>query len=187
VALGIPIGAVGGLLFAVFALETSVAWSDMMNPQPGGPAERWLSQYSAPLDLAILGAIFWPAMLLLWTGMNPQRRGLHDRLAASMVVGKSKVPVQYGYFPGYGPVYGLPGALPPDAVSPDGWPGAAGPDASSPPGGFPTALPPSPDPNSAWTGPGARPEARDRLHVATINRRSRRTPSTASSYTSPTC
>ena len=171
VALGIPIGAVGGLLFAVFALETSVPWSDMMNPQPGGPAETWLSQYSAPLDLAILGAILWPAMLLLWTGMNPQRRGLHDRLAASMVVGKSKGPVQYGYFPGYGPVYGLPAAVPPDAVPPAAWPGAAVQDAPSATGGSPSALPPSPDPNSAWAGPGARPEASDRLHVATINRR----------------
>jgi uncharacterized RDD family membrane protein YckC len=184
VALGIPIAAVGGLLFAVFALETSVPWADMMNPQPGGPAETWLSQYSAPLDLAVIAAFLWPVMLLLWTGMNPQRRGLHDRLAGSMVVGKSKALVQYGYFPGYGPVYGLPGAVPPGAVPPDGvppaaWPGGegaagvAGHDPSSLPGEalYGSAQPPSPDPNSAWSGPGAGPETRDRLHVATINRR----------------
>ena len=181
VALGIPIGAVGGLLFAVFALETSVPWTDMMNPQPGGPAEAWLAQYSAPLDLAILGAVLWPAMLLLWTGMNPQRRGLHDRLSGSMVVGKHTGPVQYGYFPGYGPVYSLPvdaspGAVVPGTVPPAGWPGAdgtAGQDPSSP-AGDPSNPQPSPaGPSSSWTGlvPGARPETRDRLRVATINRR----------------
>jgi uncharacterized RDD family membrane protein YckC len=177
VALGIPIGAVGGLLLAVFALETSVPWSDMMNPQPGGPAEAWLAQYSAPLDLAILGAVLWPLMLLLWTGMNPQRRGLHDRLAGSLVVGKNTGPVQYGYYPGFGPIYSLPGATPPGAVPPGAWPGMPGAageadqDTSSPDGVTPSEQWSAQNPNSPWTAPGVRPEARDRLHVATINRR----------------
>jgi uncharacterized RDD family membrane protein YckC len=177
VALGVPIGAVGGLLLGVFALETSVPWSDMMNPQPGGPAEAWLAQYSAPLDLAILGAVLWPVMLLLWTGMNPQRRGLHDRLAGSLVVGKSGGFVRYGYYPGFGPVYSLPGAIQPGAVPPAAWPGAPGAasatdqDRPSPDGAELPVAGSEPNLNSPWTGPGARPETRDRLHVATINRR----------------
>jgi hypothetical protein len=35
VALGIPVGAVAGIFYAVFAFETQVPWSDVLNPQTG--------------------------------------------------------------------------------------------------------------------------------------------------------
>ena len=119
IAVGIPMAAIAGLLYGVFALENAVPWADLINPQPGGPTEAWLSTWSVPFDLAILGAVGWPALLLVWTAASPQRQGLHDRLAGSLVVGKDPArPALYGYYPGYGPAYGPPGTLPPGVVPP---------------------------------------------------------------------
>jgi uncharacterized RDD family membrane protein YckC len=126
IAVGIPMAAIAGLLYGVFALENAVPWADLMNPQAGGPTEAWLSTWSGPVDLAILGAVGWPALLLVWTAASPPRQGVHDRLANSLVVGKDVArPALYGYYPGYGPAYGPPGALPP-GVMPSGEIGPAG-------------------------------------------------------------
>jgi uncharacterized RDD family membrane protein YckC len=142
-ALGIPMSAVAGLLLGVFALETSVPWQDLLNPQPAGPTEAWLANWSGVLDIAILAAVGWPALLLIWTGANPRRQGLHDRLAGSLVVGKARASASayYGY-PAYGPAFGAPGSVPPVAVPPGVVP--------------PGPLPPGVVPPDAWpTIPGA--------------------------------
>jgi hypothetical protein len=197
-ALGIPMAAIAGLLLGVFALETSVPWQDMLNPQPGGPTEAWLGNWSGILDVAIVAAVGWPALLLVWTGANPRRQGPHDRLAGSLVVGKAKAlaPAYYGY---YGQVFGPPGSVPP-AVQPSGSmppaalvdqseapagaaateddrppipeaPGLEPPAAGSPkPYGVPPGQVPGPDQRSAWLAPLGQ-LGRTGVHVATVNRR----------------
>ena len=185
VAVGIPMAAVAGLLFAVFALETSVPWPDLLDPKSGGPAEAWLSKWSLPVDLALLGALGWPGLLLASTAASPKRQGLHDRLAGSLVVGKARAipPSPFGYYSGYGPAYGPPGAVPPGVVPPSAWPpgvvppGAAPGDLQAPaPGpadfqGAPPDAPSSPGGISPWLAPPDQSEARPALRIATVNRR----------------
>ena len=194
-ALGIPLGAVAGLLLGVFALETSVPWQDLLNPTPGGPAEAWLSKWSGLLDLAIVGALAWPALLLASSAVSRKRQGLHDRLAGSLVVGKIRAiaPAPYGNYPGYGPVYGLPGTVPPGIVPPNEWPpGVAAPGATpgedqvgpASSGGVdaPTAGPADADgaptdgsstPGGAppWLDPNAPSDRRSALRDTAMNRR----------------
>jgi uncharacterized RDD family membrane protein YckC len=114
-ALGIPLAAVAGVFYGVFAFETSVPWSDVIDPQPGGPAEAWLSGWSGPLVLALLVAVMWPLALLIWTATSPTRAGAHDRLAGSLVVGKVSAPtwIASTYGPGYDPSRGMSGYGPP--------------------------------------------------------------------------
>jgi uncharacterized RDD family membrane protein YckC len=85
------------------------------------------------VDVAMLVAIGWPCVLLLSTAASPTRKGLHDRLAGSLVVGKGG-PSWAGS--GYGPVYGppgYPGYGPPPGYVPPGVPPASG----RPPAGLP--------------------------------------------------
>ena len=179
ISVGIPIAAVAGVYYAVFAFETSVPWSDVMNPQAGGPAEAWLSSWSGVLLLAIFVAVGWPAVLLITTATSRTRQGLHDRLAGSLVVGKAATPRWVGsaYGPGTGPGYGQPGygpplgywpppGIPPPGDSPE--PGA--PAGSQPAGSQPASSPPTssqgtpPDagagnPSQGWSQSQWRPEA----------------------------
>ncbi|MGD0121090.1 MAG: RDD family protein [Candidatus Limnocylindrales bacterium] len=189
-AVGIPMATVAGLLFAVFALEASVPWQDLLDAKPGGPAEAWLSKWSLPLDLALLGAVAWPGLLLASMAASPRRQGLHDRLAGSLVVGKTRAipPTPYGYYPGYGSAYGspgtiLPGTVPPGVVPPGAWPpGVVAP--GSPPADLdapaaesadgevvPTDGSSAPGGISPWLAPPGRSDARPALLVATVNRR----------------
>jgi uncharacterized RDD family membrane protein YckC len=161
VAVGIPIGAFGGFFIAVFAMIDAVPWSDLRDPQAGGPADAW----SGILTLIILFAVAWPLMLLIWTAASATRQGLHDRLAGSLVVGKwtggwvPRAP-SLGYGPGYG---GYPGYVPPGIVAP----------------GLPPMPPISPrNPAASGAGPQEiwRDSVRDAgapavLHPATIGRR----------------
>ena len=180
VAVGIPIGAFGGFLVTVFAMIAAVPWSDLRDPQAGGPADAW----SGILTLIILFAVAWPLMLLIWTAASPTRQGLHDRLAGSLVVGKwtgGWVPGAAG--PGYGPGFGgYPGYVPPGIVGP-GTPPISSPGMA--PGTAPGSaesgeqLEPSPrNPASSGAGPWGiwRDSVRDAeapavLHPATIGRR----------------
>ena len=194
-AVGVPMAAVAGLLFAVFALETSVPWPDLLDPKSGGPAEAWLSKWSLPLDLALVGALAWPALLLASTAASPIRQGLHDRLAGSLVVGRARAvpPPPYGYYAGYGPANEPPGTVPPGVVPPGlvppgAWPPGAWPAGVVPPGGTPGDLEaPAPGPAdvqegptdwssspggiSPWLAPPGQSEARPALRIATVNRR----------------
>ena len=170
VAVGIPVACLAAVLYGGFAFFSSMAWSEAMNPTPGGQADAWLSTWSAPLDLAVLITMSWPLVLLVWTVANPYRQGLHDRIARSLVVGKGTppwadavrwpgygpgfVPPAHGLPPGYwappgqdaGPGYGSPA----DAWSPSSWPPGALPPSvlppgALPPGGPPGTMPPGPD------------------------------------------
>jgi uncharacterized RDD family membrane protein YckC len=122
VVVGVQIGAVAGILYAVFAFEATVPWSDVLNPQTGGPADLWVSRWSGLLLLALLGAVVWPALLLIWTATNPTRQGPHDQLAGSLVVGRDTRPLAAR---GLAPEKWVPGALPPGSTS-DATTGAEG-------------------------------------------------------------
>ena len=125
VAIGIPVGAFAGILYAVFAYETTVPWSDVLNPQPGGPADAWLSRWSGVLLLALLGAVVWPVLLFIWTATSPRRQGPHDRVCGSLVVGKdAEIRAAYGAPPLEWMAGSPPLALPPGA-SPGMSPGSA--------------------------------------------------------------
>jgi len=168
IAVGIPMGAIAGVLYGALAFESTVPWPDVTNPKSGGPADAWLANWSGPLDLAILGALLWPALLLVWTIASPSRQGLHDRLADSLVVGKgiARVPAFYGYYKGPGQVFGPPGAWPPGAVPPRAVPPRAWPPGAVPPEWWPPrAVPPdSVTPGSGQPGP---PAADERLPGST--------------------
>lgn len=188
-AVGLPMAAVAGLLFAVFALETSVPWPDLLDPKQGGPVETWLSKWSLPLDLALVGALVWPGLLLASTAASQRRQGLHDRLAGSLVVGRARaIPLPpSGYYAGYGPAYGPPGMVPPGVVPPGAVPPGAWPPGVVPPAATPGDLEaPAPGPDdqeapaygfsspggiSPWLAPPDPSEARPALRIATVNRR----------------
>lgn len=194
-AVGMPMAAVAGLIYGVFALETSVPWQDMLDPKPGGPVENWLSTWSLPLDLALLGAVGWPGLLLASSAASPRRQGLHDRLAGSLVVGKARAipPAPYGYYTGYGSPFGPPGAMPPGVVPPGAWPPgvvapgatlgenqpgpASGTDLEAPrPGstdaeGLPADGSSASGGTSPWLAPHGRSDARPTVRIATVNRR----------------
>ena len=114
VVVGVPIGAVAWILYSVFAFEAMVPWSDVLNPQTGGPADQWVSRWSGLLLLALLGAVVWPALLLIWTATNPTRQGPHDQLSGSLVVGRDRRPLAAGSLP---PADVVPGAFPPGVTS----------------------------------------------------------------------
>jgi len=184
-AVGIPMGAFGALVVTAFAMFQAVPWSAIRDPQPGGPADAW----SGWLTLALVVAVGWPLLLLVWTAASPWRQGLHDRLAGSLVVGRASasfVPGRPGW-PGYRPVYGpvfpaatvLPGGAPPGPAGqapaptglagdgPTGLPATGGggqaPDVTPPGGLEPTTRP--------VAGEGAAEGAPDVIHAATIGRR----------------
>jgi uncharacterized RDD family membrane protein YckC len=110
IAVGTPIGAVAGIFYAVFAFETVVPWSDVLNPQTGGPADQWISRWSGLLLLALVAGVAWPALLLVWTATSSTRQGPHDRLADSLVVGRD---ARFQGAHGRPPAAWMPGALPP--------------------------------------------------------------------------
>lgn len=157
VSVGIPFGAFAGVLYGVFAFETSVPWSDVVSQSPGGPAEAWMSTPSGLLlTVAMLLMATWPVLLLIWTAASQTRQGPHDRLAGSLVVGKAATrwagagqrpgyPPAFG--PGYGPGYG-PGFVLPFGMPVPGSPAAM--DASP----RPSADGESTDPNADQDAPG---------------------------------
>ena len=166
VALGIPVGAVAGIFYAVFAFETQVPWSDVLNPQTGGPADAWLSTWSGVLMLAAVGAVVWPALLLILTASSPTRQGPHDRLAGSLVVGKD---ARGRVADGRPPLEWMPGAMPPDA-SPDGIAAAE----SAPSGWDEPNEPGQPgvaDQGPVWLRTVDDSDERPKIHSATVGRR----------------
>ncbi|HEX7611761.1 MAG TPA: RDD family protein, partial [Candidatus Limnocylindrales bacterium] len=131
--IGIPSAGAAGFLYGIVALESSVPWSEVANPQPGGAAETWLAAWAGPILVAMLAFFIWPVVLLLWTATSPKRQGLHDVAARSQVVGRAPALAGFGYSPGQIPGY-----------PPDGWP----PGFVPPPGGWPAvnqSAPPAPD------------------------------------------
>ena len=170
-ALGIPVGAVAGIFYAVFAFETQVPWSDVLSPQVGGPADAWLSTWSGVLMLAAVGAVVWPALLLILTASSPTRQGPHDRLAGSLVVGKDATyPVAYGR----PPLAWVPGAMPPWALPPDASPDGSAAPKSAPGGSDEPREPGRPgvaDVGPVWLRTVDDSDAPPKLHSATVGRR----------------
>jgi hypothetical protein len=152
VAVGIQTAGLAGLFYVIFAMIAAVPWSEVRDPQPGGPADAW----SGVVLLTMLVAAGWPVLLLVWTAASPSRQGLHDRLAGSLVVanapwlwmpGAAPMPgfgpgYGPGYDPGYGPGYG-PGPAPNPGVAPAGArePENVGPEFGSGEGQRPGAMP----------------------------------------------
>src|ERR1035437_9099346 len=90
VAVGVPIAAGAGLFYGVLAFEASVPWSEIINTQTGGPADARIAAWSGALLLAVVAAVGWPVLLLIWTAMSPSRRGLHAGLAGAGVCGQGR-------------------------------------------------------------------------------------------------
>ena len=146
VVVGVPVASLAGLIYGVLAFETSVPWSDVLNPQPGGPAEAWLSTWSDALFLAIILGVSWPTMLLLSTYLSRMRQGLHDALAGSLVVAQVAWPNWAAH--GYGPAFGAAPYGP--QAAPGAWPTGAPP--GVPPGAWPPGVLPPATPSDAPAG-----------------------------------
>jgi hypothetical protein len=80
--IGIPTAAGAALIWTVLAMVASVPWSDIQNPQEGGPAAAWSGILMAEMILAAS----WPFLILISTAASPVKQGLHDRVAKSLVV-----------------------------------------------------------------------------------------------------
>jgi hypothetical protein len=189
VSVGIPSAGAAGFLFSIVALESSVPWSEVVNPQPGGAAEIWLASWAAPILVAMLALFVWPVVLLISTAASRTHRGLHDVAGRSQVVGRVRATFGYGHpveqMPGY-PYGAWPaGVLPPPGAAPGFDHSAAaatgGVDAPSTPAGPgsspPTEAAPAPDGPPAleraplWTGSRGADDTPVRLRGATIGRR----------------
>ena len=100
------------------------------------------------------GSMAWAAVLLVSVGANSLKRGFHDRLAGSIVLGKA--PRGWAGYPQWGP------AAPPSAGYPQAgypaWPTAGGyPQAGYPQGGYPAGRPPAGYPPSSYPPAGYPP------------------------------
>jgi uncharacterized RDD family membrane protein YckC len=98
-------------------------------------------------DLVSWGSLIWLIVLIVSAGTNPLRRGLHDRLAGSIVVGPAQAVAGW---PGYPyPPQGAPGySYPPQA-----WPGYPPQGPAYPPQAWPGYPPQGPVyPPQAWPG-----------------------------------
>lgn len=135
---------------------------------PGTPLDPWLDVISG---IVFLGAL-WVLLLLLSSASNRQRRGVHDRMGRSIVVGVQKRAVwspPYPAYPGY-PTAPQPGWTPPGTWSAPGQQGSAidwqtppAPGVPGVPGASSPAEPSAPDrpgpsrPADAPTSPDATP------------------------------
>lgn len=181
VALGVPAAGAAGAAVGGLAYLSSVPWSEVTNPQPGGQAEAWLKLWEAPLYGAAILASFWPVLLLILTRSSPTKQGLHDRLAGSLVVaavGRAQSasfaagPWIGPNSPGRGQPPGYWALPPPGAVQPGEEPApgqwSAGP--VPPAVGSPDGAPPQVDYTEAW-GPDGVPGTASTTHPATVGRR----------------
>lgn len=105
-------------------------------------------------SLGSWGSIAWAAVLLVSAGANSLKRGLHDRLAGSIVIGKA--PRGWTGQPQWGP------AAPPPAGYPQAgypaWPTAGGyPQGGYPQGGYLAGRPPTGYPPSSYPPAGYPP------------------------------
>jgi uncharacterized RDD family membrane protein YckC len=180
--IGVPTAGAAGFLYGIVALESSVPWSEVANPHPGGVAETWLAAWAGPILVAMLAFFIWPIVLLIWTAASSTRQGLHDVAARSQVLGRAPLLIGSGYsagqLPGYPGGSWPPGFVPPGFVPPPGgWPSVnqsadaapAAPQAPQAPDG-PVPLQ-TLDPAPVWPRPGDRTDTPSRLRGATVGRR----------------
>ncbi|HEX7490109.1 MAG TPA: RDD family protein [Candidatus Limnocylindrales bacterium] len=167
VAVGLPVGALGAMLFSAMAIETTVPWSEIVNSSSGATTSSVLTNWSLLLDAAMLVLVLVPIFLLVGTIASATRQGPHDRLAGSLVVGRAASPMiaepyGRGAFPGQlsgqGPEQ-IPGQGPGQPGTPGYWPGYENPPGVGPSYGAPPEYPPSapdatPDaPGGGWSAP----------------------------------
>jgi uncharacterized RDD family membrane protein YckC len=103
-------------------------------------------------------SIAWSIVLLVSVATNSLKRGLHDRLAGSIVLGKA--PAVWATYQPWGPAGAPPAGYPP--VGYPAWPGAgAYPQGGYPPTGYPptgyppTGYPPAGYPPAGYPQPGS--------------------------------
>ena len=172
--IGIPSAGAAGFLYGIVALESSVPWSEVANPQPGGAAETWLAAWAGPILVAMLAFLIWPVVLLIWTATSSTRQGLHDVAARSQVVGRAPALVGFGYSAGQTPGY-PPGGWPPGFVPPPGgWPAVnQSADATSDAPAAPDApvVLPAPDRAPLWSRSGDGKVTPSKVRGATVGRR----------------
>ncbi len=148
--------AIFGVLILVM-LEFMARVSPADYPTAGASSTAYLADqaawgpWSGLISLCWIGWWAWPLILLITTGASRERRGLHDRVAGSVVVARSIRPSQWAY--PHDP-RSVPGGEPVDAPRTDQpvpvvWPGV---------------LPPA-SPASAWNSvpPATQSPARGRV------------------------
>jgi uncharacterized RDD family membrane protein YckC len=115
-------------------------------------------------SLASWGSLAWSIVLLVSAGAHSLKRGLHDRLAGSIVLGRA--PVGWSTYQQWGPAAPVPAGYP-QAGYP-GWPGTGGyPPSGYPPSGYPpSGYPPSGYPQGTY-GPSAYPQGQPRPDAPT--------------------
>ena len=136
------------------------------------PSNTTYTAVSLVGDVAILLSVGWRLALFVVTTTHPAKRGLHDRLAGSLVVGRASVASYWAQAPGavggpagqfapgggYGPGYPYgpqPPQMPPTA--PGQWPPSPGPVTPWPPA--PGGLPQHGNTSARPSGRGAEPDA----------------------------
>ena len=104
---GIPAAATAVLFVAVFEVLATTNASDL-----GSPADTSYlrsienSSWNGLVSVCDMASWGWPLVLLISTIASRDRRGLHDKVAGSIVVGRGIAPLPWGYQ--YGPVPGAP-------------------------------------------------------------------------------
>ena len=138
---GLQTGTLGVLMVVVLEFMARISPADY--PGAGANNSAYLADqatwgtWSDLITLCWIASWAWPLVLLITTGARRDRRGLHDRVAGSVVVARGIQPSQwaYPYGPGPGPVYQhVPQPVPgrevgvgqPNTVA-DGEPAAPGP------------------------------------------------------------
>jgi len=115
IGIGIPCAWLTVSTVGTLAVASSASWSEVVNPGAGGETSQW----AAVPDIGLLVVAVWLTILLVTTVGGEYRRGLHDRIAGSIVVTRRMLPAR----PPAGPWSTTPPQWP---AAPAGWPGASG-------------------------------------------------------------
>jgi uncharacterized RDD family membrane protein YckC len=143
---GIPAAATAVLLVAVCEVMATIV------PASYGSSETTSYLYASEngrwdtlVSLCDMASWGWPLLLVILTAVSRDKRGLHDRLSGSVVVGRGIAPGPWGY--PYGPMPATPYGYPygPQPGAPAGYPGA--------PVGYPGLQSPPGDPGQDATVP----------------------------------
>ncbi|MGD0861915.1 MAG: RDD family protein [Candidatus Limnocylindrales bacterium] len=137
----------------------------MLNDWATTPASQIYASSSVGLSgLLSYGPTLWQLVLLVTTGVHPARRGWHDRIAGSVVVGRADlVPAWPGYGYGQPPLVGYPPAppygTPPYGTPPYGTPPSYGQPPADPGSAAGQGSPGQGSADQRPSGPGSAPPA----------------------------
>jgi uncharacterized RDD family membrane protein YckC len=123
---GAQTGTLGVLIVVVLEFMARISPADYSEAGTNGSAyladqAAW-GVWSGLVSSCWIASWAWPLVLLITTGASRDRRGLHDRVAGSVVVARGIPPSQWAY--PYGP----------DPNAPSGWPSPYGPGPGIAPG-----------------------------------------------------